>query len=411
MKILANQTDENPLSAESPELIVNSTCSICEEAWTENGNHQLASLCCGHVFGESCIQRWLNESNRHRCPICNQEASGNEIRKIFLDTTLPPRPPTPPPPQADSEQDRSSEMALMLAEELQTRCSFLESQNEELTLFLGTTNQNEQEERAKLEETIAKANSLEERVAVLTEQLQTSEAKCQSLEEQNNRINARLADVENELGEENAKCVEAADKANRLDVELQVRTVQIDGMKELLEDAEHRLEEEKTEHNKTMVKVASLEEQAAVLTELLQTFEARCESLQEQIGLQEISDRIDEREAKTKIALDSANLRAKLWEERAKGLSDDVRELEKKCECLQAQEDSASSPVNERTKQNKTSDKEKLLEEVTKILTTNLQTLESKCTLLQAENKCLKSQLEVAIEEERDEANVLDDNA
>ncbi|CAC5413882.1 E3 ubiquitin-protein ligase RFWD3 [Mytilus coruscus] len=34
-------------------------CPICFEEWTSSGNHRLASLKCGHLFGQSCIDKWL----------------------------------------------------------------------------------------------------------------------------------------------------------------------------------------------------------------------------------------------------------------------------------------------------------------------------------------------------------------
>lgn len=42
------------------------TCSICFEPWTTAGNHRLAALRCGHLFGHECIKRWLVEGNK--CP-------------------------------------------------------------------------------------------------------------------------------------------------------------------------------------------------------------------------------------------------------------------------------------------------------------------------------------------------------
>ncbi|KAI7811609.1 E3 ubiquitin-protein ligase RFWD3 isoform X1 [Triplophysa rosa] len=56
------------------------TCSICFEPWTTAGNHRLAALRCGHLFGHECIKRWLVEGNK--CPQCNKKAKRDHI--IFL---------------------------------------------------------------------------------------------------------------------------------------------------------------------------------------------------------------------------------------------------------------------------------------------------------------------------------------
>eukprot|EP01018_Ginkgo_biloba_P034261 Gb_28485 [translate_table: standard] len=37
-------------------------CPICMEPWTEDGEHRLCSLACGHLFGRSCIRSWLQQS-------------------------------------------------------------------------------------------------------------------------------------------------------------------------------------------------------------------------------------------------------------------------------------------------------------------------------------------------------------
>ncbi|KAH8339441.1 hypothetical protein KR074_010639, partial [Drosophila pseudoananassae] len=44
------------------------TCSICLEAWDVSGTHRLVSLCCGHLFGDSCIRSYLRQSGE--CPTC-----------------------------------------------------------------------------------------------------------------------------------------------------------------------------------------------------------------------------------------------------------------------------------------------------------------------------------------------------
>ena len=40
------------------------TCSICFEPWTTAGDHRLATLRCGHLFGKTCIERWVKSQGQ-----------------------------------------------------------------------------------------------------------------------------------------------------------------------------------------------------------------------------------------------------------------------------------------------------------------------------------------------------------
>ncbi|TDG52783.1 hypothetical protein AWZ03_001016 [Drosophila navojoa] len=63
------------------------TCPICLESWEMSGEHRLVSLRCGHLFGESCIRRWLIESQRQSavkvCPQCKTKAANRDIRCLY----------------------------------------------------------------------------------------------------------------------------------------------------------------------------------------------------------------------------------------------------------------------------------------------------------------------------------------
>ncbi|XP_077283525.1 uncharacterized protein LOC143909418 [Arctopsyche grandis] len=59
------------------------TCLICFEPWTNSGEHRLASLSCGHLFGGSCINRWLTPRPNRYCPFCKAQASLQDIRYIY----------------------------------------------------------------------------------------------------------------------------------------------------------------------------------------------------------------------------------------------------------------------------------------------------------------------------------------
>ncbi|XP_063237486.1 E3 ubiquitin-protein ligase RFWD3-like isoform X2 [Bacillus rossius redtenbacheri] len=61
-------------------------CPVCLTEWTNAGEHRLVSLKCGHLFGLSCIERWLTTgcgAQQRRCPQCNKKASRADVRSLF----------------------------------------------------------------------------------------------------------------------------------------------------------------------------------------------------------------------------------------------------------------------------------------------------------------------------------------
>lgn len=62
-------------------------CPICLDNWEMSGEHRLVSLRCGHLFGDSCIRRWLAESIRQSgikaCPQCKARATNRDIRCLY----------------------------------------------------------------------------------------------------------------------------------------------------------------------------------------------------------------------------------------------------------------------------------------------------------------------------------------
>lgn len=69
-------------------------CSICFESWSSSGSHRLVSLRCGHLFGKSCIEKWIRNRERttskssSTCPQCNFPAKINDIRPLFCPKKL-----------------------------------------------------------------------------------------------------------------------------------------------------------------------------------------------------------------------------------------------------------------------------------------------------------------------------------
>ncbi|GKV46292.1 hypothetical protein SLEP1_g53284 [Rubroshorea leprosula] len=60
-------------------------CAICmEAAWTSSGDHHVCCLPCGHIYGLSCIERWLQKnSSSRKCPQCNKKFTLKDVRKLF----------------------------------------------------------------------------------------------------------------------------------------------------------------------------------------------------------------------------------------------------------------------------------------------------------------------------------------
>ncbi|KAM3609835.1 uncharacterized protein V6R79_020946 [Siganus canaliculatus] len=60
------------------------TCTICFEAWTTAGEHRLAALRCGHLFGYTCIARWLKaQGAAAKCPQCNKKAKRSDVVLLY----------------------------------------------------------------------------------------------------------------------------------------------------------------------------------------------------------------------------------------------------------------------------------------------------------------------------------------
>ncbi|XP_075996901.1 E3 ubiquitin-protein ligase rfwd3.S [Genypterus blacodes] len=60
------------------------SCTICFEPWTTAGEHRLAALRCGHLFGFTCIDRWLRaQGQAAKCPQCNKKAKRSDVVLLY----------------------------------------------------------------------------------------------------------------------------------------------------------------------------------------------------------------------------------------------------------------------------------------------------------------------------------------
>ncbi|XP_076863498.1 E3 ubiquitin-protein ligase rfwd3.S [Brachyhypopomus gauderio] len=81
------KTDSEPTGVSVPAVAESDegegeSCSICFEPWTTSGEHRLASLRCGHLFGFTCIERWLKGQGA-KCPQCNKKAKRGDIVLLY----------------------------------------------------------------------------------------------------------------------------------------------------------------------------------------------------------------------------------------------------------------------------------------------------------------------------------------
>ncbi|XP_072529844.1 E3 ubiquitin-protein ligase rfwd3.S [Salminus brasiliensis] len=78
----APATATNSTAGDEGEEGEGETCSICFEPWTTSGEHRLATLRCGHLFGFTCIDRWLKGQGA-KCPQCNKKAKRTDIVLLY----------------------------------------------------------------------------------------------------------------------------------------------------------------------------------------------------------------------------------------------------------------------------------------------------------------------------------------
>ncbi|KAK3226602.1 hypothetical protein Dsin_006464 [Dipteronia sinensis] len=64
-------------------------CPICMDAWTDNGDHHISCLPCGHIYGFSCIEKWFQQRRSSgKCPQCNRKCSLKDVRKLFASRVI-----------------------------------------------------------------------------------------------------------------------------------------------------------------------------------------------------------------------------------------------------------------------------------------------------------------------------------
>ncbi|KAI3716673.1 hypothetical protein L1987_67706 [Smallanthus sonchifolius] len=79
----SNVCDGKPVSQENGGGEID-VCPICLEAWTSVGDHRICCLPCGHIYGMSCIKRWLlRRQSSGKCPKCKSLCTLKDIRVLY----------------------------------------------------------------------------------------------------------------------------------------------------------------------------------------------------------------------------------------------------------------------------------------------------------------------------------------
>ncbi|XP_039155513.1 uncharacterized protein LOC104439370 [Eucalyptus grandis] len=134
-------------------------CPICMEAWTDDGDHHMCCLPCGHIYGMSCIKRWLKQrGNSGKCPQCNNKCKLKDVRKLFA-TRL-----------------------VTVDEESQKKIRFLEAKCASLEKKVAGWHMKEVEWRRQEKEWHVRINEFEKRESELKERLDRLQERTNDLE-------------------------------------------------------------------------------------------------------------------------------------------------------------------------------------------------------------------------------------
>lgn len=60
-------------------------CPICMEPWALEGDHHICCLPCGHIYGLSCINKWIKQCriDLAKCPQCKEKVGPKNVIKLY----------------------------------------------------------------------------------------------------------------------------------------------------------------------------------------------------------------------------------------------------------------------------------------------------------------------------------------
>ncbi|KAK1677729.1 hypothetical protein QYE76_038577 [Lolium multiflorum] len=61
------------------------SCCVCMEPWTSGGAHRICCIPCGHVYGRSCLEKWLGGcgGTMAKCPQCGESFEHKMIINLY----------------------------------------------------------------------------------------------------------------------------------------------------------------------------------------------------------------------------------------------------------------------------------------------------------------------------------------
>ncbi|KAM0865670.1 hypothetical protein ACQ4PT_043118 [Festuca glaucescens] len=61
------------------------SCCVCMEPWTSGGAHRICCIPCGHVYGRSCLEKWLGRccGTMAKCPQCGESFEHKRIINLY----------------------------------------------------------------------------------------------------------------------------------------------------------------------------------------------------------------------------------------------------------------------------------------------------------------------------------------
>ncbi|XP_020587615.1 E3 ubiquitin-protein ligase RFWD3-like [Phalaenopsis equestris] len=61
------------------------SCPICLVPWTPDGAHRVCCIPCGHVYGRSCLERWMKRCKKNvaKCPQCSARFKQTEMINLY----------------------------------------------------------------------------------------------------------------------------------------------------------------------------------------------------------------------------------------------------------------------------------------------------------------------------------------
>ncbi|KAM0897615.1 hypothetical protein ACQ4PT_022464 [Festuca glaucescens] len=74
--------EEEDEEAEGPSL---PSCPVCMNPWTAEGEHRVSCIPCGHVYGRSCLEKWLLQCGKKTatCPQCGKIYRQKHIINLY----------------------------------------------------------------------------------------------------------------------------------------------------------------------------------------------------------------------------------------------------------------------------------------------------------------------------------------